>query len=70
MSRGLELASKKKLEMYKQSIKKDATHNEVESYKTYRNEYNKLKRIAQQTYYREKLTDSKNSTKRPLENYK
>ena len=63
MSRGIELSSKKNLELYKKSVKKDATCHNIESYKIYRNEYNKLKRHAQKTYYQDKLNDCKNSMK-------
>ena len=63
MSRGIELSSKKKLELYKKSVKKDTTCHDIECYKIYRNEYNKLKRHAEKTYYQDKLKDCKNSMK-------
>ena len=59
MSRGIELSSIKKLELYKKLVKKDATCHDIESYKIYRNEYNKLKRHAQKTYYQDKLNNCK-----------
>ena len=49
--------------LYKQSIKQGTTCQDIETYKIYRNEYNRLKRHAQKTYYRDKLNDCKNSTK-------
>ena len=63
MSRGLEIAAKKKLSLYKNSLKQSATCEEIDRYKRYRNEYNKLKQTAQLTYYQNKLKDCKNNTK-------
>ena len=43
MTRGIELASRKKLELYKKSISKGGSMVDVEKYRKYRNEFNKLK---------------------------
>ena len=63
MSHGIEVVSGKKLELYKQSLHKDVTHKTVQKYKEYRNQYNRLKRMAQTTYYTEKIRECKNKTK-------
>ena len=55
MTRGIELASRKKLELYKKSIRKNGSMDDIEKYKKYRNEFNKLKRTAQKDYYAHKV---------------
>ena len=51
MTRGIELASRKKLELYKKSVSKNGCMVDVEKYRKYRNEFNKLKCTAQKDYY-------------------
>ena len=55
MTQGIELASRKKLELYKKSISKNGSMVDVEKYRKYRNEFNKLKRTAQKDYYAHKV---------------
>ena len=43
MTRGIELASRKKLELYKKSISKNGSMDDLEKYRKYRNEFNRLK---------------------------
>ena len=43
MTQGIELASKKKLELYKKSISRNGSMEDVQKYRKYRNEYNRLK---------------------------
>ena len=63
MSQGIEVVSRKKLELYKRMIQKDATAEILHKYKEYRNHYNRLKRTAQTNYYNQKIKESKNKTK-------
>ena len=63
MTWGIELASRKKLELYKKSIRKNASVNDLEKYKKYRNEFNKLKRMAQKDYYACKVEEFRYKTK-------
>ena len=63
MSRGIEVVSRKKFEIYKRTIQKNPTAETLQKYKEYRNHYNRLKRTAQTNYYNEKIKESKNKTK-------
>ena len=63
MSHGIKVASRKKLELYKKTLNKDVTHESVQKYKEYGNQYNRLKRNAQTTYYTDKIRECKNRTK-------
>ena len=51
MTQGIELASKKKLELYKKSISRNGSMEDVQKYRKYRNEYNRLKQMVQKAYY-------------------
>ena len=63
MSHGTEATSRKKIELYKKTLKKGVTNETIQKYKEYRNHYNKLKRTAQTSYYNEKIKECKNKTK-------
>ena len=63
MSHGIERVSKKKLELYKKSIKQGSTTKDIMRYKDYRNHYNKLKRTTRVTYYVNKVAECKNRSK-------
>ena len=63
MTWGIELASRKKLELYKKSISKGGSMVDVEKYRKYRNEFNKLKRMAQKDYYARKVEEFRHKTK-------
>ena len=43
MTWGIELASRKKFELYKKSISKNGSMDDLEKYRKYRNEFNRLK---------------------------
>ena len=49
--------------MYKKSIDSNATEDDITKYREYRNDYSKLKRTAQATYYANKVKECKNKTK-------
>ena len=66
MSHGIEVASRKKLELHKKTLHKDVIHESVQKYKEYRNHYNRLKRTTQTNYYTEKIRECKNRTKELL----
>ena len=51
MTRGLEEASKTKHQLYKASLKRDSTNEDIENYRHHRNLYNKLKRKLKMDYY-------------------
>ena len=64
MSRGLEVSSRKKLQLYAQSIRANSTNQDCINYKNYRNLYNKTKREMKINYYSKKLTECKTNTKK------
>ena len=41
MSHGIEAASRKKIKLYKKTLKKGMTNETIQKYKEYRNHYNK-----------------------------
>ena len=63
MTQGIELASRKKLELYKKSISKNGSMIDVEKYRKYRNEFNKLKCMVQKDYYAHKVEEFRYKTK-------
>ena len=63
MTHGIELASRKKLELYKKSISKNGSMVDAEKYRKYRNELNKLKCMAQKDYYAHKVEEFRHKTK-------
>ena len=54
MTKGLELASRNKKLLYKITLDKNCSNDDVEKYKDFRNSYNKLKRTAMLEYYKVK----------------
>ena len=50
----IELSSRKKLELYKKTMSKTGSMDDLEKYRKYRNEFNKLKCMAQKDYYTQK----------------
>ena len=63
MTWGIELASRKKPELYKKSISKNGSVVDVEKYRKYRNEFNKLKCMTQKDYYAHKVEEFRHKTK-------
>ena len=63
MTWGIELASRKKLELYKKSKRKNGSMDDLEKYRKYRNEFNKLKHMAQMDYYAHKVEEFRHKTK-------
>ena len=63
MTHGIETASRKKIKLYKKSITQGATEADKRTYKSYRNKYNQLKCMVQQTYYQEKIENCRNKMK-------
>ena len=59
MIHGIEITSRKKIRLYKKSITLGATEADIKAYKNYRNQYNQLKHMTQQTCYREKIQNCK-----------
>ena len=57
IARGLEISSRKKLRLYKQSILANSTMQDQTRYKNYRNLYNKIKREMKIKYYSDKISD-------------
>ena len=51
MTKGLEEASRTKHQLYKASLKRDSTNEDIENYRHHRNLYNKLKRKLKMHYY-------------------
>ena len=64
MTRGLEISSKKKHDLYKASITHNATDIYRERYITYRNNFNKTKRAMCIHYFTSRATEFKNNTKK------
>ena len=64
MSQGIEKYSRKKLELYKETLKPGVTEELIQKYKNYRKKYNHLKRASMTAYYRTKVNESKTNTKK------
>ena len=60
MTWGIELALKKKLELYRKSISRNGSMEDVQKY---RNEYNRLKCMVQKAYYARKVEEFRHKTK-------
>ena len=63
MTPGLIKSSKTKLKLYRKSIGKSKESREHKTFASYRNYYNKLKRITKQNYYSEQLEIYRNDTR-------
>ena len=64
MSKGLEAASRKNSNLYKATLRPDATAETRNKYVSYRNNYNRIKRAARLNYYKLQAEESKTNTKR------
>ena len=64
MTPGLLRCCAKSKRLYQTSILKDASHLEVNKYKTYRNVFNAVKCKCKQNYYREKCLEYRNNSKK------
>ena len=65
LTKGIEKSShKKKNKLYKETLKRGAPAGIIETYKNYRNAYNKLKRYAKIQYYRTRAEEYKSNTKK------
>ena len=60
MTWGIVLASKKKFELYKKSISRNGSMEDIQKY---RNEYNRLKHTVQKAYYAHKVEEFRHKTK-------
>ena len=63
MSHAIEKSSKWKMVLHKVSFKANATEKDIQDYKIYRNEYNRLKRTARINWYSKKIEDCKTKTR-------
>ena len=64
MTRGLEIASRKKLKLYRKTLLKTCTDEDVANYKAHQNMYNSLKSKLKKDFYRAKCTDYKQNAKK------
>ena len=73
MSRGLEVLSKRKIKLYKQSIMANSTKLTILILKNYRNVYNMTKREMKIIYYSNKITGCEKNRKKlwqiPMRSY-
>ena len=64
MTRGLEIASRKKLKLYRKTLLKTCTDEDVANYKAHRNVYNSLKSKLIKDFYHAKCIDFKQNAKK------
>ena len=64
LTKGIEKSSHKKKKLYKETLKRGAPAGTIETYKNYRNAYNKLKRHAKIQYYRTRAEEYRSNTKK------
>ena len=64
MSKGIEASSRINSELYKATLRPDATAETRNKYVSYRNNYNRIKRAARLNYYKLQVEESKTNTKR------
>ena len=64
LTKGIEKSSHKKNKLYKETFKRGASAEIIETYKNYRNAYNKLKRYAKIQYYKTRAEEYKSNTKK------
>ena len=64
MTTGIKKAITKKLQLYKQTLKKTCSQQLIQKYKDYRNTLQKIIRQAKMNYYTTKCLESKTNTKR------
>ena len=65
MTKGIEKSGRKKLKLYKETLKKSSSDRDIDKYKQYRNVYNHTKRAAMHTYYMSQAEAYKKNTKEP-----
>ena len=65
MTRGLEVASCKKLKLYKKTLSNNCTEADQAKYKEHRNLYNSLKSQLKRNYYRTRCVEYKQNAKKP-----
>ena len=66
LTKGLEAATRKNRKLYKKTLHKDHSEEDVIIYKRYRNLLNRLRRTARQQYYNHKSIEYKNNTKKTV----
>ena len=64
MSKGIEASSRKNSELYKATLRSDATAETRNKYISYKNNYNCIKKAARLKYYKLQVEESKTNTKR------
>ena len=64
MTKGLEISSKKKKLLYRESLKANASEQDRLKYTQYRNHFNTLKRTIKQHYYKTRATDFAKDSKK------
>ena len=64
MTTSLECSANKKQLLYKKTLHANCTQADITMYKSYRNTYNRVKRRAQEQYYRQKALDYKKNTRK------
>ena len=64
MSKSLESSGRKKAQLYKETLKINATDTDRQKYRDYRNTYNRLKWVMMITYYKKKIQESTTNTKK------
>ena len=64
MSKSLESSGRRKAQLYKETLKINATDIDRQKYRDYRNTYNRLKRVMMITYYKKKIQENTTNTKK------
>ena len=67
MTRGLEVASCKKLNLYKKTLSNNCTEVDLVRYKEHRNLYNSLKSQLKRNYYRTRCVENNQNAKKTME---
>ena len=67
MTRGLEVASHKKLKLYKKTLSNNCTEADQARYKEHRNLYNSLENQLKRNYYRTRCVENKQNAKKTME---
>ena len=64
MSKSLQRSGRKKAQLYKETLKINATDIDRQKYRDYRNTYNRLKWMMMITYYKKKIQENTTNTKK------
>ena len=64
MSKSLESSSRKKAQLYEETLKINATNSDRQKYRDYRNTYNRLKWMMMITYYKKKIEENTTNTRK------